>query len=209
MTRPNNPYDKKYTEADCYWGTEPSSTCEKVIEFYPPGPGAPPRLLDLGCGEGRNAIHLARKGYDVVGLDSSPAGLGKTRTLSEQAGVTVQTIRDDIVTCELASDFDILFSTGTMQYLPLDIREDRFAHFKEHTAGGGIHVISVLVEKPFIPRAPDHDPAARLFLSGELMSYYWDWEILFTGESVFDCTSGGIPHRHCANRIVARKLTHS
>ena len=36
------------------------------------------------------------------------------------------------------------------------------------------------------------------------MAYYWDWEILFSVEEVFDDMSGGVPHKHAVNRIIAR-----
>jgi len=61
------------------------------------------------------------------------------------------------------------------------------------------------VEKPFIPRAPDAEATAYLYRSGELMSYYWDWEILYCVEEIFDCMSSGIPHKHAVNRIIARR----
>lgn len=65
--------------------------------------------------------------------------------------------------------------------------------------------MTVLVEKPFIDPAPDAEDSAYLFRSGELMSYYHDWEILFTAEEVFDCNTSGVAHRHAINRIIARR----
>lgn len=37
------------------------------------------------------------------------------------------------------------------------------------------------------------------------MGYYWDWEILYCTEEIFDCMSSGIPHKHAVNRIIARR----
>jgi tellurite methyltransferase len=37
------------------------------------------------------------------------------------------------------------------------------------------------------------------------MSYYWEWEILYGTEEIFDCTSSGVPHKHAVNRIIARR----
>ena len=45
----------------------------------------------------------------------------------------------------------------------------------------------------------------RNYERSELMSYYHDWEILFSVEEIFDCMSGGIPHKHAVNRIIARR----
>ena len=43
--------------------------------------------------------------------------------------------------------------------------------------------------------------------SGELMGYYWDWEIVWCTEETFDYTSSGEPHRHAVNRVIAKPPT--
>jgi tellurite methyltransferase len=204
MTK-QNPYDRRYAGQGYYWGKNPSKICEQVLEYAPPASGRRLKLLDLGCGEGRNAVYLAVRGFEVDGLDSSPAGLDRTRAYAEESGVCVQTIHADVCEYELTDTYDVIFSTGTLHYLPSEIRAGRFEHFKEHTSASGLNVFSVFVEKPFIARAPDAEDTAHLYRSGELMSYYWDWEILFSIEEVFDCMSSGIPHQHAVNRIIARK----
>jgi len=54
-----------------------------VEETFTPGA----RLLDLGCGTGLDAVHLARRGYQVVALDSSPRMVARTRARAEAAGL--------------------------------------------------------------------------------------------------------------------------
>lgn len=202
---PTNPYDERYAGAECYWGKRPSAMCDRVIEMVKPAGGYRPRLLDLGCGEGRNAVYFARHGFDVVGLDLSTVGLEKTKRYAREAGVQVETIQADIVTCRLEGVYDVIFSTGTLHYLPPQVREERFEQYKACTSPEGIHALSVFVNKPFIPRAPDAEEKAFLYCSGELMGYYWDWEILWCTEQIFDCTSGGVPHKHAVNRLIARR----
>jgi len=124
---------------------------------------------------------------------------------AEEAGVHVKTIHADIVEYELEDIYDVIFSTGTLQYLPPEVREKRFQNYKEHTAPKGIIAFSVFVRKPFIPRAPDAEETAFLYRSGELMGYFWDWEIIYSTEEIFDCMSSGIPHKHAVNRIIARR----
>jgi len=207
-SRPNNPnhYDSLYASEGCYWGTAPSSTCDRLLQVLRPKDDWRPKLLDLGCGEGRNAIYLAKHGFEVSGLDCSPNGLRKTQEYAKSVGLEVKTILADIRDCRMEHGWDVIFSTGTMHYLSPSVREERFEHFKEVTTAGGLHVISVFVNKPFVPRAPDPDPDAYPFRSGELMGYYWDWEILFCAEEIFGCRSGGVPHKHAVNRIIAKKI---
>ncbi len=200
-----SPYDPKYADQEFYWGKEPSAMCDRVVEIIGPGADSCPKLLDLGCGEGRNAIYFAQHGFEVVGLDLSLPGLGKTRRYAEEVGAHVETIHADIVNYELEDTYDVIFSTGTLQYLPPEVRSPRFQSYKDCTSPNGINALSVFVEKPFIPRAPDAEATAYPYKSGELMSYYWDWEILYCVEQIFDCTSSGIPHKHAMNRIIARR----
>ena len=79
MTKKDNPYDQRYAAQEYYWGKKPSAMCERVMDLVRPRPGFYPRLLDLGCGEGRNAVHFAKHGFEVVGLDASLPGLEKRR----------------------------------------------------------------------------------------------------------------------------------
>ncbi|UCD17637.1 MAG: class I SAM-dependent methyltransferase [Candidatus Zixiibacteriota bacterium] len=200
-----NPYDKRYAGRESYWGHKPSVLCEKVLEFMPPAVSRKMTLLDLGCGEGRNAIYFATQGFKVTGLDLSQPGLQKTARLALDAGVVIETIHADIVDYHLHDNYDVIFSTGTLHYLPPEVRQVRFDEYKDCTAPDGINAFSVLVDKPFLEKAPDAEETAFLFSSGELMSYYRDRKILYSVEEIFDCRSGGVPHRHAVNRIVTRK----
>jgi len=200
-------YNKLYADKEYYWGKKPSAMCDKIIEIVRPSSDFHPKLLDLGCGEGRNAIYFAKNGFKVIGLDVSPSGLEKTKRYAEEVGVHVETIQADIVNYQLADTYDIIFSTGTLQYLPPKVRRQRFQNYKDCTSPNGINALSVFVEKPFIPRAPDAEATAYPYKSGELLGYYWDWEILYSTGEIFDCMSSGVPHRHAVNRIIARKIT--
>lgn len=202
----DNPYDKLYASQEYYWGKKPSKMCDKVIEIVRPNPNFRPRLLDLGCGEGRNAVYFAQHGFDVVGLDVSLPGLKKTERYAKEAGVQVKTIQANITSCTLVDTYDVIFSTGVLQYLPPEVREQRFQNYKDSTSPNGINVLSVFVKKRFIPRAPDAEETSYPYKSGELLGYYWDWEILYSIEEIFDCMSSGVPHRHAVNRIIAKKV---
>jgi tellurite methyltransferase len=203
----NNPYDSLYNSDDFYWGKTHSKMCQLLLETWKPEAGQTVRLLDLGCGEGQNLVWLAGAGFTVTGLDVSIPGLEKAKVLAEKMGVSVTTIHGDLLEYRLEQEYEVLFSTGALHYLPSDIRQQRFEHLREHTSPNGVHALSLFVEKPFIEPAPDAEDSAFLYHSGELMGYYHDWEILFSTEEIFNCNSSGIPHRHAVNRLVARKVS--
>ena len=200
-----NPYDERYAGEGFYWGKTPSTMCERVIEIIRPSADCPLKLLDLGCGEGRDAVYFAKHGFDVFGVDVSLSGLEKMKKYAEEVGVYVETIHANLVDYEPEDTYDVIFSTGTLHYLPPKLRKKRFQNYKDCTSMQGINALNVFVQKPFIPRAPDAEETTQIYKSGELMSHYWDWEILYSTEEIFDCMSSGIPHQHAINRIIARR----
>jgi tellurite methyltransferase len=65
--------------------------------------------------------------------------------------------------------------------------------------------MNAFVPKPYLPPAPEMDPQESPYRSGELLGYYWDWQIVDSGEVEFDCDSSGVPHRHAMDVVIARK----
>lgn len=201
----DNPYDGRYAGEDYYWGKRPSALCDRLIEMVRPAGDFSLSLLDLGCGEGRNAVYFARHGFRVTGVDLSLSGLKKAERFAQEMEVGIELVHADIITYEVRGIYDVIFSTGTLHYLPKEVRDQKFRNYKDCTSPGGANAFSVLVEKPFIPTAPDAEACAFLYRSGELMGYYWDWEIVHAVEEIFDCMSSGKPHQHAVNRVIARR----
>ncbi len=83
-----NLYDERYAQPGYYWGKTPSELCYRILQLLPPD--RPLRALDIGCGEGRNAVFLARNGYRVTAFDASPKGVEKTMQLAAGAGVRLE-----------------------------------------------------------------------------------------------------------------------
>lgn len=198
-------YDDAYRTEGYYWGRRPSAMCFRVLELMPPD--QPLRLLDIGCGEGRNAVFFALNGYHVTAFDLSPVGVEKTARMAAEVGVSLDLFTADLLAFRLSEPFDILFSTGTLHYLPPELCGEILGNYKRFTNPDGLHVFSVFVRKPFIPPAPDGEATAHAWISGELFTHYYDWRIEFCAEEIFDCTSGGVPHQHAMNRILARKVS--
>ena len=198
-----NPYDIRYAGPDYYWGMRPSALCPRVLELAPTE--GSPRLLDIGCGEGRDAVFFARSGYAVSAFDSSPQGVEKAARLAHEAGVDLDVFTADVLTFRPDPGFAVLFSTGVLHYLPPELRGELLAACREATVPGGVNAFSVFVAKPFVAQAPDAEPTAHPWISGELLTHYRDWHIDYFLEEVVDCTSSGVPHQHAVNRMVARR----
>ena len=176
-----------------------------MLELKPPD--RPLRLLDIGCGEGRNAIFFARNGYHVTAFDLSPVGVAKTKQMAGEVGVRLEAFTADLLDFRLTASYDVLFSTGTLHYIPEGLRAEILANYQRFTSPGGIHAFSVFVQKPFIAEAPDSEDLDHPWISGELFTHYRDWRIEFCTEEIFDCMSSGVEHQHAVNRVIARRVS--
>jgi len=81
-------WDKKYSHLTYVYGKTPAKFLADNYHFIPAGA----KVLDMGMGEGRNAVFLARKGYKVVGIDISSVAVKKANMLAREFGVRISTI---------------------------------------------------------------------------------------------------------------------
>ncbi len=77
-------WDARYAASDLVWGSDPNRFVEEAL-----GPVEPGRALDLACGEGRNSIWLAARGWQVTGVDFSRVAIERASELAEARGVKV------------------------------------------------------------------------------------------------------------------------
>ncbi|MCH5323756.1 MAG: methyltransferase domain-containing protein [Eubacterium sp.] len=200
-------YDNRYKNEEYYWGLKPNRVCYEIMQMLPPT--KPYRVLDMGCGEGKDAVFMAKCGYSVTAFDLSETGLDKAKRLAEHNKVGVSFFKADIFDYRPDAEFDIIFSSGVLHFVPLNIRKELCESLKSHTTDGGINALNVFVKKPFIARAPDstrNEDLRHPWLSGELFGYYHDWLFHTCREEVFDCNSGGKPHKHCMDTLIAQKV---
>lgn len=84
------------------------------------------RVLDLACGYGRHSVELARRGYDVTGLDLSAYHIDLARKVADDAGVRVAWINDDMRNMPVSPPFDAVISVFTsFGYLESDDEDAR------------------------------------------------------------------------------------
>ncbi len=198
-------YEEEYKTQEYYWGTEPNNACYQVLQLMPPTKHL--KLLDIGCGEGKDAVFFARNGYDVSAFDVTDAGIEKTRSLAERTGVHINVFKADILEYRLDTYYDIIFSSGVLHYIKPEYRKEIFDNYKQFTNENGIHIFNVFVNKPFIAPPPEKEPNAYKWHSGELLTHYHDWLMKDSSEIVFDCNSSGIPHKHAMTKMIAQKIT--
>jgi tellurite methyltransferase len=186
-----SPYDEEYEKKEYYWGLQHSSFAEQIVRIMRDGIKQDKRLLDIGSGEGRDSIYFAKCGFKVDALELSVPGIEKIKQYSESTGCAVKILHADMIGYELAGIYDVIYSMGSLQFLPLEQRQKHFDKFKRHTCSGGLNAHLVFVEKPFIKIAPDWQKNEYFYISGDLARYYHDWEIIKCEESLIDCIRQG------------------
>ena len=78
----------------------------------------PGRAIDLGCGEGRNAIYLSKSGFDVTGVDFSPTAIKRATSSAQAAGVEITFVEDDLTNLRhVSGTFDLLVDFGALNDL--------------------------------------------------------------------------------------------
>ena len=102
-------WDARYSEGDgARWSGRPNGRL--VAEVAGLGPG---RALDVGCGEGADAIWLARRGWTVTAIDISDVAVTRALEAAERAGAAVEWVRGDALQAPFAAGaFDLV----SMQY---------------------------------------------------------------------------------------------
>ena len=85
-------WNARYAQKELVWSAQPNRLFAAEVGGLPPG-----RALDLACGEGRNAVWLAERGWRVTGVDFSDVALAKAAELAASRGVDVEWVVADVL----------------------------------------------------------------------------------------------------------------
>jgi SAM-dependent methyltransferase len=84
-------WDQRYAAVGRRFSIHPDTALVELVTPLPPG-----RALDLGAGEGRNSLWLARQGWTVTAVDGSSVALDRTRAAATAEGLSVSPVQADI-----------------------------------------------------------------------------------------------------------------
>lgn len=139
-------YENRYSqvyEKNMLWSSkENTPEILKCIKNYKISKKA--KILDLGCGEGRDAIFLLDKGYDLMAVDYSHTVIEKCKELSNYK-YNKNFKQFDLIKEELDFKFDFIYSIAVLHMFVLEEHRNKFLSFvREHLAEEGICLICVL-----------------------------------------------------------------
>lgn len=128
-------------------------------------------VLDAGCGTGRVAIELARRGHEVVGLDLDAAMLAAAR----RKAPGLRWIEGDLATTQLGERFDVVVLAGNVLIFVAPGSEAAvLARCAEHLAGVGLLVAGFQVAPGGF--SPDALDAAAADVGLELVDRWATWD---------------------------------
>ena len=125
-------WDARYGERDgAMWSGRANGRLVAEVADLPPG-----RALDVGCGEGADAIWLAQQGWTVTAIDVSAVALRRAQEAAERSGVTVEWLCGDALRTPLA---DRSFDLVSLQYpaLPKAAGDDAVVTLLDTVRRGG------------------------------------------------------------------------
>jgi 2-polyprenyl-3-methyl-5-hydroxy-6-metoxy-1,4-benzoquinol methylase len=190
---------------------------DAYIEHVPTG-----RALDIGMGEGDNAIWLARRGFQVVGIDRSTQAVEMASQRAHGAGLAMETQVGDVQDFEIRSgSYALILAAAVLHFLVPDDGRRLVDRIKTGLQPGGVVIVSVFTvddpgyetlqeaRAPLIGRNTFHvehlDGPLHFFGMGELRDWFQDLEILHYAEERQMDLEGGLPHYHSGAFLVARR----
>ncbi|MDC0675820.1 class I SAM-dependent methyltransferase [Nannocystis radixulma] len=199
-------YDDGYKACNCFWGTEPGSLVRR-LEVHT-GSLRDKIVLDVGCGEGKNAAFLAQKGAYVRALDISAHAVSN----AQSAWPTVQGVTWEVTdiraqTWEIESQ-DVVVAYGLFHCFSSEAEVNGLVRrLQSATKRAGVHVICAFNDR-FQELEEAHPGFSPLLLPHvSYLRLYGDWEILESSDENLTEVHphNGIRHTHSLTRLIARR----
>ena len=131
----------------------------------------PGRALDIGCGSGRDAVHLAGRGWQVTAVDLVDKALARAKQRAAEEGVEVQWVRGDVGELGrlgLEPGYSLMYDVGCIQGLPDSARTGAAAGLTELAAPGAALILLAFkaARRMVLPRGMDSDDVVALLGHG-------------------------------------------
>ena len=210
-------YDGAYSQTAALFGAEPEEMLVRFIRHM----RADLPVLDVGCGQGRNALWLAEQGFQVVALDPSPVAIEAVRASAEQRALQIETVRGGFVDLAATRSFSGILIFGLLQILRREEIRGLLDRVRTWSSRGAIVCVSAWSDRdPSFARVcrewmkvgrnsfAHRDGRTRTYLSpGEVVRLFSTWEILhhWEGMGPVHRHGGGPTERHSRVELVAMR----
>lgn len=171
MTAPEVFWEQHYQAKDRIWSGRANAVLVATVEQLPPG-----RALDLGCGEGGDAVWLASRGWDVTAVDISATAVSRTATAAAEAGVGVRAERHDLSRSLPGGPYDLVSAQFLQSPVELPRAQVLRRAAQALAVGGLLLVVEHAAPPPWAPpgTGPAFPTPQQTYDSLELPSQAWE-----------------------------------
>jgi SAM-dependent methyltransferase len=193
-------WDRRYTERERLWSGAPNGAVVAEVSGLPPG-----SVLDVGSGEGADAVWLARCGWDVTAVEPSGVALERAAGHARDAGVRIRWVHAELATAELGT-YDLV----SAQYPALRRTPDAAAERAMLAAvapGGVLLLVHHAGMEDHPPDESGFDPADYVWPSMVAALLDDDWTVDLDVRRPRVTPAGGAGAHHAEDLILrARRL---
>lgn len=133
------------------------------------------KALDMGCGQGRNALYLGLQGFEVTAVDNNPMAVQNVQEVAQREDLNVQAFEYDLNAANIQDSFDYIVATVVFMFLQPRFVPQIIENMQRQTNPGGYNlIVSAMDSEDF----PCPMPFPFKFKEGELREYYRDWELV-------------------------------
>ncbi|MDI3406699.1 class I SAM-dependent methyltransferase [Streptomyces cavernicola] len=193
-------WDDRYADRQQLWSGRPNGALVAEVAGLTPG-----RALDVGCGEGADAIWLARGGWDVTAVEVSGVALDRAAVHAADAGVPVRWVHAELTEAALPSGSYDLVSAQYPALLRTPEGAAERALLSAVAAGGVLLVVHHVVD-PEHAREAGFDPADYVLPDTVAALLGVDWEVQVSERRPRVIEGGAGAHHHEDVVLRARRL---
>jgi tellurite methyltransferase len=197
-------YNKIYSEDEHAFGFgQPEKLVKNLLKFKTSG-----SALELGAGEGRNSIFLAKNGFQTTAQDISQIGLDRIDETAIKNNLNIKTELKDIRSLDSSEQYDVLICTFVLHHLTRDEALKTIKQIQQNTNPEGLNLIISFTKNGDFFKENINTEKFYLELN-ELKDLYADWDILEYEETKGEARRqkpDGTPMFNISAKILAKKI---
>ena len=201
----NGGYDEGYSAVPCFWGEDPGSLVKLFLEGHSVKGDL---ILDLGCGEGKNANAFATAGATSIAVDCSQDAIANGKSVFGDTPIN-WLIEDatSFAASQADQTYDVVVAYGLLHCMNSEAEADALINdIQRLTKSGGTVILVAFNDRSqdlsahpgFKPLLMPHDWYAAKFGG-------WQNDIVTDTDLHETHPHNGIPHHHSLTRLIAKK----
>lgn len=137
--------------------------------------------LDMGCSNGRNAVHLGQLGFNVTAIDANPGAINMLQSIINEEDLNIKAQVYDINNANLSEDYGFISCTVTLMFMDPTRVDNILADMQKHTLAGGYNLIVCAMSTEETP-CPVGFPFT--LKADQLRETYQGWELIKYNEDI-------------------------